>query len=152
MPRVEDVKSEGGEDDLGRWQAELLSDAGGLTQFGAFIETLWPGGAASKSHWHRSEDEMIHILEGDVTLVEGSVATALITGQTACFKAGTPVGHHLENRSEHPVRYLVIGTRSDDDIVTYAETGETVTIQNGEKIYRDAGGNVTDRKPYHGAS
>lgn len=151
MPRVHDVQTEGGEDDLGRWSAELLSDAGGLTQFGAFIETLWPGSAASKNHWHRSEDEMVHILEGDVTLVEDGVAVLLSAGQTACFKAGTAIGHHLENRSESPVRYLVIGTRSGDDVVTYAETGETVTIQNGEKIYRDAGGVETDRKPYHGA-
>lgn len=152
MPRVDDVQTEGGEDDLGRWNAELLSDAGGLTQFGAFIETLWPDSASSKSHWHRSEDEMVHILEGDVTLIEGGVATLLTAGQTACFKAGTPVGHHLENRSSSPVRYLVIGTRSGDDFVTYAETGETVTIQNGEKVYRDVRGKVTDRKPYHGAS
>lgn len=151
MPRVEDAQVKSGEDGLGRGQAELLSEPGGLTQFGAFTKMLWPGAAASKNHWHRSEDEMIDILEGDVTLVEGDVVTLLNAGQTDCFKAGTPVGHHLENRSDSPVRPLVIGTRSGDDVVTYAQTGETVTIQNGEKVNRDGAGNVTDRKPDHGA-
>lgn len=152
MPRVDNPRVEEGDDEIGRFRAELLSDSADLTQFGAFIETLWPGGASSKSHWHRSEDEMIHLLEGEVTLVEGGEAVPLTAGETACFKAGTPVGHHLENRSTSPVRYLVIGTRSGDDVVTYAETGETVTIADGEKIYRDKDGVETARKPYHGAS
>lgn len=152
MPRVDNPRVEEGDDEIGRFRTELLSDSAGLTQFGAFIEKLWPGGASSNSHWHRSEDEMIHVLEGEVTLVEGGIATALIVGQTACFKAATPVGHHLENRSAGPVRYLVIGTRSGDDVVTYSETGETVTIADGEKVYRDRDGVETARKPYHGAS
>ncbi|WP_210405392.1 hypothetical protein [Rhodophyticola sp. CCM32] len=45
----------------------------------------------------------------------------------------------------------MIGTRSGDDVVTYAVTGESVTITNGEKIYRDADGVETARKPYHGS-
>ncbi|GAB5445384.1 cupin domain-containing protein [Gymnodinialimonas sp.] len=151
MPKIAAPKIEEGEDEIGRFRAELLSDAGGLTQFGAFIETLWPGGAASKNHWHAREDEMVHVLDGVATLVEGGVETELRAGDTACFKAGVAVGHHLENRSDSPVRYLVIGTRSGDDVVTYSQTGETVTIKDGVKIYRDADGRETARKPYHGA-
>ncbi|MGX9354516.1 cupin domain-containing protein [Roseobacteraceae bacterium S113] len=150
MPRVSAPKIENGEDEIGRFRAELLSDAGGLTQFGAFIETLWPGSASSKSHWHAREDEMVHVLDGTVTLIEDGVQTPLAPGDTATFKAGNPVGHHLENRSATPVRYLVIGTRSGDDYVTYPLTGESVTIADGEKVYRDAGGAVIRRAPYHG--
>ena len=32
-----------------------LSDAGGLTQFGAYIETLAPGRQSSQLHWHEKE-------------------------------------------------------------------------------------------------
>ncbi|ABD55853.1 cupin domain-containing protein [Jannaschia sp. CCS1] len=151
MPKIGTPIVEEGHDEIGRFRAELLSDTGGLTQFGAFIETLWPGGSASKDHWHANEDEMVHVLEGVATLVEGGVASELHAGDTACFKAGVAVGHHLENRSDAPVRYLVIGTRSGDDVVTYSATGETVTIRDGEKVYRDADGVETARKPYHGA-
>ncbi|MEJ6392817.1 cupin domain-containing protein [Gymnodinialimonas sp. 2305UL16-5] len=151
MPRVDYPKIEEGEDEIGRFRAELLSDAGGLTQFGAFVETLWPGGASSKLHWHRSEDEMIYVLDGVVTLIEGDGVTDLHAGQAATFKAGVAVGHRLENRSDMPVRYFVVGTRSGDDVVTYSETGESVTIKDGEKVYRDADGNITKVEPYHGA-
>ncbi len=151
MPKITDPKIDEGEDELGRYRAELLSDAGDLTQFGAFTETLWPGAKASQTHWHANEDEMIHVLSGTVTLIEGDTETDLIQGDTATFKAGVPTGHHLENRTQAPCRYLVIGTRSHDDTVTYSKTGETVTIIADEKVYRDAEGNITKVEPYHGA-
>lgn len=151
MPKVENPKIEEGEDELGRYQAELLSDTGDLTQFGAFTETLWPGAKASQNHWHANEDELIYVLSGTVTLIEGDTVTDLVTGDAATFKAGVPTGHHLENRTGAVARYLVVGTRSGDDTVTYAETGETVTIADGEKVYRDAEGNITKVEPYHGA-
>ncbi|WP_210405393.1 cupin domain-containing protein [Rhodophyticola sp. CCM32] len=96
MPKIDAPRIEEGGDETGRFRAELLSDTGGLTQFGAFIETLWPEAASSKSHWHRSEDEMVYVLDGVITLIEGGVVTELHTGDTACFKAGLAVGHHLE--------------------------------------------------------
>ena len=135
----------------GPYTAELLSDTGGLTQFGAFIETLPPGSASSTLHWHRSEDEMVHVLTGAVTLVEGNRETAMQPGDTATFKAGVPVGHCLRNDGDAAARYLVIGTRSGDDVVTYPLTGDTVTTRDGIKTYRDADGTVTRTAPYHGA-
>lgn len=150
MPKVVNPTIEEGDDELGRFHAIRLSDAGGLTQFGAVLETLWPGGASAKNHWHTSEDEMVLILEGVATLVEGSDVQTLGPGEAATFKAGIATGHHLENRTEAPIRYLVIGTRSDNDMVTYSKTGETVTTRDGEKIYRDARGTITGRKPYQG--
>lgn len=49
---------------------QLLSDPGGLTQFGAVIEILPPGAKSSFRHWHEAEDEMVVMLEGAVVLVE----------------------------------------------------------------------------------
>ena len=39
----------------------LLSDAGGLRQFGCHIETLPPGTWSSQRHWHSAEDEFLYI-------------------------------------------------------------------------------------------
>ena len=47
---------------LGSFTAELLSETGGLTQFGAFVETLPPGSASSDRHWHEGEDEFLLVL------------------------------------------------------------------------------------------
>lgn len=104
----------------GPYSSRLLSDPGGLTQFGAFVEELPPGSASGHRHWHEAEDEMIVLLSGEAVLVEDG-ETTLRPGDTACWPAGTAVGHRLDNRSAAPVRYLVIGTRLTRDIVHYTD-------------------------------
>ena len=112
---------DGADNPCGPYRALLFSDSGGLTQFGAFVEILPPGSSSSVKHWHAHEDEMVYVLVGDVTLHEGDSQTLMRPGDAATFKAGDPAGHCLENRSEAEVRYLVIGTRSDGDVVTYPD-------------------------------
>jgi len=98
-----------------------ISEAGGLTQFGAFIEVLQPGSRSSIKHWHSAEDEMVYVLEGEITLIEGDAETVLRPGDAATFQAGVPVGHCLENRSFHATRCLIVGTRSAVDTITYPD-------------------------------
>lgn len=113
--------SDGSGNPCGPYRALLLSDTGGLTQFGAFIEILPPGSASSIKHWHAQEDEMIFMLEGEVHLHEGDTISTLRPGDTATFKAGTALGHCLQNHSSAEARYLVIGTRGPADVVTYPD-------------------------------
>lgn len=145
--RPEDVKLEHGTGDginaeLGPYQARLLSDAGGLTQFGAFVETLPPGSRSSHKHWHEQEDELIYMLSGIATLHEGDTINEMHPGDTATFKAGVALGHCLENRSSEDCTYLVVGTRSPNDVVHYADKDMRLTKVNFEKIRTDKAGNV----------
>lgn len=105
----------------GPYRALLFSDSGGLTQFGAFEEILPPGSSSSVKHWHAQEDEMIYVLHGEVTLHEGDRSVVMHQGDAATFKAGDPTGHCLQNLSKAEVRYLVIGTRSSSDVITYPD-------------------------------
>lgn len=98
-----------------------ISEAAGLTQLGALIEVLEPGAQSSLKHWHSAEDELVYVLQGEVTLVEGETETILRAGDTAAFKAGVAVGHYLHNRSERESRCLVVGTRAPVDAITYPD-------------------------------
>lgn len=114
----------GGEDglpDLGAFTAWPISDEGGLTQFGAFTESLAPSARSSHRHWHSAEDEFLYVLEGRVTLHEDDGAHDLTSGACAAWPAGVANGHCLENRSGQPVLYLVIGTRLPEDQVHYPD-------------------------------
>ena len=104
----------------GSYSYAVLGEAGGLTQFGAHIEVLPPGSRSSFRHWHETEDEMIYVLSGQVILTEES-ETTLHPGDVACWPAGTPVGHCLENRSAADARYLTIGTRNRRDVIHYPD-------------------------------
>lgn len=104
----------------GPYRYRLLSDPGGLTQFGAFIEELPPGSSSGHRHWHEAEDEMILMLDGQVVLVEDA-ETVLNPGDVAAWPAGLPVGHRLDNRFDRPARYLVVGMRLQRDRIHYSD-------------------------------
>lgn len=96
-----------------------ISEAGGLTQFGAFIEILQPGAQSSMQHWHSAEDEMVYVLEGLVTLIEGDTETVLRPGDAATFRSNVAIGHTLRNQSALPTKCLIVGTRAPLDRITY---------------------------------
>lgn len=91
-----------------------MGDAGGLTQFGAHIITLPPGEWSSQRHWHSAEDELVYIMSGHPTLVDENGETKLGPGDFTAHPAGDPNGHHMINRTEEDVVYLVVGTRSPE--------------------------------------
>lgn len=109
-----------------------LSDLAGLTHFGVNIVTLEAGAIASLRHWHASEDEFAMVLEGELVLIEGAGETVMRPGDCAAWKAGEPNGHRFVNRSDRPARFLVVGTKSTDELVTYSDVDM--------KIRRGAGG------------
>ena len=119
--------------DLGSFRAWPLSDAGGLTQFGAFVETLDPGARSSQRHWHAAEDEFLYVLEGTVTLHQDAGPRDLPPGTCVCWPAGLPDGHALENRTDAPVTYFVAGTRLAEDEVTYPDIDLHYTRRNGQR-------------------
>jgi uncharacterized cupin superfamily protein len=132
---------------IGSYSAELLSDAGNLTQFGAFVETLTPGSKSSLLHWHSDEDELVYMLKGTVIVHEGDVRTVLSPGDAACFKAGEPVGHCLENTSGEDATYFLVGTRSGADTVTYPGRNRRLTREGDKHWWTDEAG-APGQDPY----
>ncbi len=127
---------------LGAYSYVPLGDTGGLTQFGAHLETLPPGSRSSHRHWHEAEDELVYVLSGEVVLVE-ETETPLRAGDAAAWPAGHPVGHCLENRSAADATYLVVGTRRMADVVHYPDAGLTLTITDRRhRVFRDASGAI----------
>jgi uncharacterized cupin superfamily protein len=118
-----------------------LGDAVGLDQFGVNLTTLKPGASSALRHWHEKEDELIYVVEGEVVLIEDGGETVLKPGDAAGFKANTPNGHHLVNRTGIDAVYLEIGTRSKHETARYPDVdliavrddnGMRYTRKNGE--------------------
>ncbi len=108
--------------------AQLLGDLAGLTQFGVNIVTLQPGAVASLRHWHLREDEFAMVLDGVLRLVEDDGETEMRAGDCAAWQAGVPNGHRFVNCSQDPARFLVVGTRVEEDICTYVDVDMKVHI------------------------
>lgn len=104
-------------------QTVHLSVAGGLTQFGAYLDTLQPGAWSSHRHWHSAEDEFIYLLSGTATLRDDNGMIDLFPGDAVCWRHGQPNGHHLTNRGDVPARWLIVGSRCRGDVCTYPDDG-----------------------------
>lgn len=119
---------------IGAYALRAMGDAGGLTQFGANIERVRPGGRTSNRHWHSSEDEFAYVLEGNLTLHENDGEHALGPGDAVAWPAGVENAHTLENRSERDAYVLLVGTRAERDAVTYPDI-DRVQIIDGDQSH-----------------
>ncbi|MER8466582.1 cupin domain-containing protein [Mesorhizobium sp. M1396] len=114
-----------------------LGDAGGLTDFGVNLMTLPPGGWSSQRHWHSHEDEFVHVLEGELTLVEDDGETPLRAGDCATFAKNSGNGHHLINRSSTTALYLEVGSRDPDDVITCSDIDMMSPSPDGRFLHKD---------------
>lgn len=108
------------------------SDEGGLTQYGAYVDTLQPGARSSEKHWHENEDEFLYVLTGEVTVFEDEIKTTLHPGDAACWPAGKPVAHCVENQTTDPCCYLIVGTRVTHDTCHYPDSSR-ILYTEGKK-------------------
>ena len=108
---------------LGDYACQLLSDPGGLTQFGCSIKVLSPGAQSSLRHWHEAEDEMVGMLSGEVVLVEDT-ETLLQAEDVACWPTGQAVANEASRntlRAQTGTNYIRLvepANRLDMDLIS----------------------------------
>jgi uncharacterized cupin superfamily protein len=119
-----------------------LGDAAGLQNFGVNLVKLAPGSCSALRHWHSRQDELIYVLEGEVTLVTNSGEAALKPGMAAGFPAGNADGHHLVNRSNSVVIYLEIGDRTPGDEANYPDDDLVAKANGNSWIFTHKNGDI----------
>ena len=102
-------------DVAGRWYRRL-APAAGMASLGASHVTLEPGAFSSQRHWHREQDELLVMLEGEAVLIEDSGESTIGPGDVVAWPAGVPNGHRLHNRSASNCVFVVVsaGDRERD--------------------------------------
>ena len=141
-----DPEAEARAEHYGASERLRYSDAGGLTQFGAHVETLQPGSRSSERHWHEEEDEFLFVISGEATVIEEDGAHALRPGDAACWPAGAANAHQVVNRSSAPCTYLIFGTRMACEAIHYPDVGRVGYIEGGAwRLHRkDDGGLIME--------
>jgi len=116
---------------------QRLGDAGGLKDFGVNLMRLPPGNWSSQRHWHTHEDELVYVLDGELTLIEDGGETLLRAGDCAAFPKNTGDGHHMINRSERTAIYLEVGSRSREDLTTCSDIDLMSAAADGRFLRKD---------------
>ena len=125
-------------------ERQRLGDAGGLKAFGVDLKRLSPGQWSSQRRWRSHEDEFIHVLEGELVLLEDAGETLPRAGECAAFPKGRGNGHHPINRSPDTAVYREAGSRHRMDLTTCSDIHMTSGKADGRFTRKDG-------TPYPGA-
>ena len=127
---------------FGAMTTETFSDTAGLKQYGAYLQTLQPGGTSTWRHWHEQEDEFLFVVSGQVTVIENDGPHVLEPGDAACWPAGVPNAHCMKNESPAPCSYLLVGTRLTHDVCHYPDEDSTLYTEGETWRVVDSAGRV----------
>jgi uncharacterized cupin superfamily protein len=129
----------------GRHTARVGAQAG-ARELGATVYELDPGAVGSPLHVHHANEELLLVLVGTVSLHGPDGTQLLSAGAVVAFPRGQAGAHSLVNRSDAPVRYLVVSTTNRPDVVEYPDTGATLVVLAEQRLAYPHGGDV-DPKP-----
>jgi uncharacterized cupin superfamily protein len=94
----------------------------GGEKVGATLYELQPGMKSFPYHWHHGLEEMLIVLEGRPTLRTPRGERQLEPGDVVSFPTTPDGAHKLWNDSDEPVRYLMLSTAADFDVVHYPDS------------------------------
>jgi uncharacterized cupin superfamily protein len=117
----------------GRHVAPVGAQAG-ARELAANVYELDPGAVGSPLHAHHANEELLLVLAGTPSLRGPEGTQRLSTGAVVAFPRGRPGSHSLVNRSDAPVRYLVVSTTNRPDIVEYPDTGATLVVLEEQRL------------------
>jgi uncharacterized cupin superfamily protein len=94
----------------------------GGEKIGATLYELPPGMKSFPYHWHRGHEELLVVLAGRPTLRTPEGERQLERGDVVSFPTTPEGAHKLWNDTDEPVRYLMLSTRTDFDVVHYPDS------------------------------
>jgi uncharacterized cupin superfamily protein len=129
----------------GRRVAPVGAQAG-AEELGASVYELDPGVVGAPLHVHHANEELLLVLAGTLSLRGPDGTQVLSAGAVVAFPRGRAGTHSLLNRSDAPVRYLVVSTTNRPDVVEYPDTGATLVVLAEQRLAYPRGADA-DQKP-----
>ena len=112
---------------------------------GGSMYELEPGDKLFPYHTHHANEEWLLVLRGQPTLRTADGEQELNEGDVAVFRRGKDGFHQVINRTDAPIRILMISTLVAPDIVEYPDSGKVgARSAGGERILLSRPGPMLD--------
>jgi uncharacterized cupin superfamily protein len=89
---------------------------------GASMSEIEPGNKHWPYHRHHANEEWAIVLRGEPTLRTPEGEQVLKEGDVVCFPRGRDGAHQIINRTDSPIRVLMLSSMVVPDIVEYLDT------------------------------
>lgn len=84
-----------------------------------YTELVPAGRKASAPHRHKSIDEIVYVIKGELVAFEGEQRVVLKAGDSVCFKRMSQENHFLENQSSEESEFLIFRRSTKKKDVIY---------------------------------
>jgi uncharacterized cupin superfamily protein len=116
------------EQDPFSWRRARLGRQAGSENLGASLYELPAGASTWPLHIHHANEELIVVLAGTPTLRSLEDERELVTGEVVACRTGRTGAHRLDNRSDEPVRVIVISTMISPELNEYPDSGKLLGL------------------------
>jgi uncharacterized cupin superfamily protein len=106
------------------WRRARLGRQAGGERLGASLFELQPGASSFPLHVHHANEELLVVLAGAPTLRTIDSERELAPGELVSFPSGRRGAHRIDNRSEEPVRFLIVSTMIAPEVNEYPDSGK----------------------------
>jgi uncharacterized cupin superfamily protein len=113
-----------------RGRAARVGAAAGAERLGATLYEIDPGENVSPFHLHHGNEEMIVVLSGNPTLRTLDGTHVLGPGDVIACPVGRRGAHQLQNRTNDPVRALIVSTMNYPDTAEMPDSDKILVISD----------------------
>ena len=107
-----------------RIKAALVGEPIGGELIGATMSEVEPGSKLWPYHTHHANEEWVIVLRGEPTLRTHEGEQALKEGDVVCFPRGKEGAHQISNRTDSPIRVLMLSSMIPGEVIEYLDTGK----------------------------
>jgi uncharacterized cupin superfamily protein len=134
---VYELAVEGDETDPPGYRARMgrFGPAIGAEQLGGSVYELDPGESVCPYHYEYPEEEWLLVLVGRPTLRDPDGEHELDPGDLVLFPEGPDGAHKVTNRTDEPVRILMLSTKTETAVAVYPDSGKVGVWPLG-KLFR----------------
>jgi uncharacterized cupin superfamily protein len=118
-----------------RVKAAYVGQSVGGELIGASMSEVERGNKLWPYHTHYANEEWVIVLRGTATLRTPEGERELKEGDVVCFPRGKDGAHQIINRTDSPIRVLMLSTMINPDVIEYLDTGKILANDTaGEDI------------------
>ncbi len=123
----------------------------GAQELGGTIYELPEGQSVCPYHYEYGNEEWLLVLDGRPTLRHVEGEDELDPGDAVCFPAGPEGAHKVTNRTDAPVRILMLSTKREPSVAVYPDSDKLGVWPGDQRdsllVRRESAVDYWDREP-----